>query len=103
MATKNPVGKTPTTTQVVPGGNAPPGRPPSNLGKYLVKPTDTSITGYEMLNDDPTVLDQVHEKFTKQFELPTHLRPTRFLAPTLEHGRSLNISRGFRNPRSRHG
>ncbi len=85
----------------VPGDGARLGRPPTNLGKYLIKPTDTSIEGYEMLNSDPTVIDQVNQKFMKRFELPTNLRPTRFLAPTLEHGRALSISKGFRAPRSR--
>jgi hypothetical protein len=92
------------TSKVMPTlGSGGPGRPPSNLGKYLIKPTDTSITGYEMLNQQPDLLDDVHKKFLQKFELPTHLRPTRFLSPELEHGRSTNISRGFRKPRSRAG
>jgi hypothetical protein len=80
---------------------APAGRPKSNIGNYLIRPTDTSITGFEMLNDSPDVLDAVHTKFMQKFELPTHLRPTRFLSPELEHGRGLAISKGFRKPRSR--
>lgn len=84
------------------GNSSPTGRPVSNLGQYLVKPTDTTTTGYEMLNDNPDLLDQVHTKFIEKFELPTHLRPTRFLSPELEHGRGLAISRGWRAPRSRH-
>lgn len=85
------------------GNTSPTGRPVSNLGQYLVKPTDTTTTGYEMLNDNPDLLDQVHTKFIEKFELPTHLRPTRFLSPELEHARGLNISRGWRKPRSRAG
>jgi hypothetical protein len=104
MQSKSPVGKTtpvsPTTTS---SNRTSPGRPPSNIGNYLIKPTDTTITGYEMLNDTPDAIDAVHQRFKAAFELPTHLRPTRFLSPHLEHGRALNISRGFRNPRSRHG
>lgn len=89
------------TSKALPVGSAPAGRPPSNLGKYLVKPTAESISGYEMLNETPDLLDQVHTKFLEKFELPTHLRPTRFLSPELEHGRGVAISKGFRAPRSR--
>jgi hypothetical protein len=81
----------------------PVGRPPSNLGKYLVKPSPNTLSGFEMLNDNPDVVDQVHQKFLKAFELPTHLQPVRFRSPTLEHGRALSISRGWRRPRSLHG
>jgi hypothetical protein len=95
----------PVRKMVTPSSEPPttpsPGRPKSNLGKYLIKPTDTTITGYEMLNDTPDLLDQVHSKFLEKFELPTHLRPTRFLSPELEHSRGLAISRGFRAQRSR--
>jgi len=81
----------------------PVGRPPSNLGKYLIKPSPNTISGFEMLNESPDVVDQVHKKFLAAYELPTHLRPVRFLSPTLEKGRSTNISRGWRRPRSLHG
>lgn len=112
LATKSPVPatskavSTPTTMQPsepAQAGNPGAGRPKSNLADYLVKPTDTTTTGFEMLNENPDVLDQVHKKFVEKFELPTHLRPTRFLSPALEHTRALNISRGWRRPRSRHG
>jgi hypothetical protein len=98
---KSPVKAAGQIPKVADGYKAAPGRPPSNLGKYLVKPTDTTTTGYEMLNESPDLLDQVNTKFLEKFELPTHLRPTRFLSPELEHGRSMSISRGFRAPRSR--
>jgi hypothetical protein len=112
LQTKSPVSaskgvKSPATLNIGEAGqvgsNSPTGRPKSNLGQYLVKPTDTTNTGYEMLNDNPDLLDQVHTKFIEKFELPTHLRPTRFLSPELEHARGLNISRGWRKPRSRAG
>jgi hypothetical protein len=96
---KAPVKVAPPPTE--PPTTPSPGRPPSNIGKYLVKPTDTTITGYEMLNKTPDLLDTVHSKFMEKFELPTHLRPTRFLSPELEHGRGVAISKGFRAPRSR--
>jgi hypothetical protein len=50
---------------------------------------------------DADLLDSVHKKFMEKYELPTHLRPTRFLSPELEHGRGIAISKGFRAPRSR--
>lgn len=81
----------------------PTGRPPSNLGKYLIKPSATALTGFEMLNETPDLLDQVHKKYLKAAELPPHLQPVRFQSPTLEHNRALNISRGWRKPRSRAG
>lgn len=96
-----PVQATTPTERAVPLDSAPTGRPPSNLGKYLVKPTDNTITGYEMLNEQPDLLESVHTKFLEKYELPTHLRPTRFLSPHLEHERGLAISKGFRAPRSR--
>jgi hypothetical protein len=89
------------TEHAVANDAAPTGRPPSNIGKYLVKPTDTTLTGYEMLNETPDLLESVNKKFMEKYELPTHLRPTRFLSPHLEHGRGLAISKGFRAPRSR--
>ena len=115
LATKSPVAKkaaakspaaTPATAAPAPSkspGSAPAGRPQTNIGKYLVKPTDNTVTGYEMLNEKPDLLETVNKKFIEKFELPTHLRPTRFLSPELEHGRSLNISRGWRKPRGRAG
>jgi len=81
----------------------PTGRPKSNLGKYLIKPSPTSITGYEMLNEDPDVVDKVHKQYLKAYELSPHLQPVRFQSPTLERNRALQISRGWRKPRSRAG
>jgi len=101
MSTARAPAVTAPTERAVPLDSAPTGRPPSNLGKYLVKPTDTTLQGYEMLNQEPDLLESVNKKFMEKYELPTHLRPTRFLSPELEHGRGLAISRGFRAPRSR--
>lgn len=81
----------------------PVGRPKSNIGNYLIKPSATALSGYEMLNDSPDVLDSVNRKYLKAQELPPHLQPVRFHSPTLEHGRALAISRGWRKPRSRSG
>lgn len=109
----NPVPKPRTST--IPVGNAPAGRPPSNLGNYLIRPTPNSDTGFEMLNDKPDVLKEVHKKFLKLKQLPYGLRPTGLAKPTttapkytdrpdvLETNRGKGISRGFRDPRGRKG
>lgn len=81
----------------------PVGRPKSNIGNYLIKPSATALSGYEMLNSTPDVLDAVNAKYLKAQELPPHLQPVRFQSPTLERGRALAISRGWRKPRSRSG
>ena len=92
---------------VSPGGPqlepAPVGRPPTNLGKYLTRPTDNAESGWEMLNTDPEVVKQVNEKYLKAGELPPHLQPVRFHSPIVEHNRAMAISRGWRKPRSRSG
>lgn len=81
----------------------PTGRPRSNLGKYLIKPSPTALTGFEMLNETPDLVNEVHRKYLQAAELPPHLQPVRFQSPTLERNRALNISRGWRKPRSRAG
>jgi hypothetical protein len=81
----------------------PVGRPKSNIGSYLIKPSATALSGYEMLNDSPDVLDAVNQKYLKAQELPPHLQPVRFHSPIVEHGRAMAISRGWRKPRSRSG
>jgi hypothetical protein len=93
--------------------NAPAGRPKSNLGNYLIRPTPDSDTGFEMLNDKPEMLKQVQSKFLKLKQLPYGLRPTGLVAPqtpkytdrpdVLETNRAKGISRGFRDPRGRKG
>lgn len=100
-------------TSTLPVGNAPAGRPPSNLGNYLIRPTPDSDTGFEMLNDKPDLLKQVQSKFLKLKQLPYGLRPTGLAAPeapkytdrpdVLETNRGKGISRGFRDPRGRKG
>lgn len=101
------------TTTSLPVGAAPAGRPKSNLGNYLIRPTPESNTGFEMLNDKPDVLQQVQKKFLDQKVLPTGLRPTRLGDPrsigyakrpqVMETNRAKSISRGWRDPRGRKG
>ena len=86
----------------LPLGPAPPGRPPSNLGDYLLKPTDDTETGYEMLNDKPDLIDKVNEQYLKQFKLPPALQPKYLRKPeVMDHQRATKISKGWRAPRSR--
>ena len=86
---------------------APPGRPVSNVGKYLIKPTPADASGWEMINADPDVLKQVHQKYLKAGQLPPALQPKYLRKPeVLENGptgRATNISKGWRKPRSRQG
>ena len=89
----------------IPLDAAPAGRPVSNIGQYLIKPTSDTLTGFEMLNDQPDILDQVHQRYLKAFELPPALQPKYLRKPAVTEGgvtgRATNISRGWRNPRSR--
>ena len=99
----------PRNPKEIPLGAAPEGagRPVSNIGSYLIKPTPNTNTGFEMINEQPDVLEQMHEKYLKAFELPPALQPKYIRKPgVLEQGvlgRATNISRGWRKPRSRAG
>lgn len=88
-------------------GSAPPGRPPSNVGKYLIRPTAEADTGWEMINSDPNILAQVHRKYLKAGQLPPALQPKYLRKPEVMEGgptgRATNISKGWRKPRSRQG
>jgi hypothetical protein len=88
----------------VPGFKAAPGRPASNIGKYLIKPTPEQRTGYEMLNTEPLVLDQAKDMYLKKWELPPALQPKYLRKPeVMETQRTKKISKGFVKPRSRQG
>lgn len=106
----NPYLRAAVTSQKLPLGNAPQGRPPSNLGRYLIRPTPESDTGFEMLNSTPDVIEQVNKKFLQMRQLPPGLAPTRLTDPmytkrpeVLETNRAKKISTGFRKPRSLQG
>ena len=91
----------PTTTEL-PVGEAPPGRPPSNLGKYLIKPTIRSNTGFEMLNTTPDALDVVNSQYLRKGQLPMALQPKYLRKPeVLDTARRKAISKGWNKPRSR--
>jgi hypothetical protein len=91
---------------ITPDRSAALGRPPSNLGNYLIKPTPASDTGFEMLNEQPDLLKQVQEKFLSMKQLPSKLQPGGLRNPkytdrpdVMETNRAKNTSRGWRKPR----
>jgi hypothetical protein len=83
-------------------GQTPPGRPVSNLGRYLLRPTPDVRAGVEMLNTQPDILERVHEQYLKAYELPPALQPKYLRTPAvMDNRRAQAISRGWRKPRSR--
>lgn len=85
-------------------GPAAPGRPVSNIGKYLIKPTAEINSGFEMINTDPNVLKDVHQKYIKAYMLPPALQPKYLRKPeVMDTNRAKQISRGWRDPRGRKG
>lgn len=85
-------------------GPAAPGRPVSNIGKYLIRPTAEFDSGYEMINADPNILKTVHQKYIKAFMLPPALQPKYLRKPeVMDTNRAKQISKGWNKPRSRQG
>lgn len=81
-----------------------PGRPQSNVGKYLVRPTAGVRSGHEFVNDDVSTVEQVKQKYLSAYELPPALQPKYLRKPeVLDANRAKNISRGWNKPRSRQG
>lgn len=81
-----------------------PGRPQSNIGKYLLKPTAEMDSGYEMINSDPDVLTRVHKQYLKAGQLPPALQPKYLRKPAvMDKQRGTAISKGWRKPRSQQG
>lgn len=84
-------------------GAAPAGRPPSNLGRYLLRPTPEVPDGIEMMNTNPDLLETVQKKYLSMYQLPPALQPKYLRKPqVLETRRGQAISKGWRNPRSLH-
>ena len=80
----------------------PRGRPVSNIGRYLLKPTDTTDTGSEFINTKPSVIQKVEKEQLKKGELPPALQPKYLRKPeVLDKPRQKAISKGFVNPRAR--
>lgn len=91
-------------TRKLPLGPAPAGRPVSNIGRYLIKPTNDTLSGFEMLNSTPDMIKQVHDRYLKAFELPPALQPKYLRKPdVMEVARAKAISHGWRRPRSQQG
>jgi hypothetical protein len=89
-----------TTPGKVPGFKAAPGRPESNIGRYLIKPTDKAKTGYEMLNTESEFLERTKE-YLKKYELPPALQPKYLRKPeVMENQRRREISKGWVKPRN---
>ena len=87
----------------IPGFKAAPGRPAKNVGEYLIKPVAGEKTGFEVLNAEPNILERTKEHLAK-FELPPALQPKYLRKPeVLDKQRGLNISKGWRKPRSQQG
>ena len=77
-------------------GTAPRGRPVSNLGSYLLKPTPDAPTGIEMLNDKPDLINQVQDQYLKAFQLPPALQPKYLRKPeVMDRQRAKAISKGW--------
>jgi hypothetical protein len=82
-------------------GAAPKGRPVSNLGQYLLKPTPAAPEGVEMLNTEADVIGQVQTQYLKSFQRPPALQPKYLRKPeVLDTQRAKAISKGWRHPRS---
>jgi len=86
---------------------APPGRPVSNLGKYLIKPTSEMDSGFEIINGDTDILTRVHKQYLKAGQLPPALQPKYLRKPEVMErgvaGRATKISKGWKDPRGRKG
>jgi hypothetical protein len=104
----NPIGtgkKAPGTEKITTKlyGAVPKGRPVSNLGSYLLKPTPEAPEGVEMLNTAADIVGQVQQRYLKAFQLPPALQPKYLRRPqVMETQRAKAISKGWRNPRSLH-
>ena len=84
-------------------GRPPAGRPVSNLGDYIIKPTPDEPEGAEILNNEPDLLAEVNKRYLKAFQLPPALQPSYLRRPEVqEKRRAQAISKGWRNPRSLH-
>lgn len=80
-----------------------PGRPVSNVGKYLLRPTTREDSGYTLLNATPEVMQQAKQTYLAKYELPPGLAPQGLRRPVpevLAKKKAMSISKGFVNPKS---
>jgi len=85
---------------------AAPGRPKSNLGKYIIKPVgpNRSKTGFEMLEKTPQALKSAERFYLDNIELPPALQPQYIREPEVQaRQRGKQISKGWIKPRSTQG
>ena len=82
----------------------PGGRPVSNVGRYLFRPTDNDTSGGEIINATPDAIRSVNENFLKKGQLPPALQPKYLRKPeVMQQATNKKISKGFNNQRSRQG
>lgn len=82
---------------------AAPGRPTSNLGKYIVKPVgpNRSKTGFEMLKNTPDAIQAAKEHYLDRQQLPPAWMPQYITEPeVMARDRAKKISKGWVKPRS---
>ena len=80
----------------------PAGRPVSNIGAYLFKPTDTTESGGEFVNTTPPSIQKVEQDYLKKGQLPPALQPKYLRKPeVMDTQRRKAISKGFGAQRSR--
>lgn len=85
---------------------AAPGRPKSNIGKYIVKPVgpNRSKTGFEMLEKTPAAIQAAKDNYLSKHELPPSLQPQYIREPEIQaRQRAKSISKGWVKPRSPQG
>lgn len=93
-----------TTPAKITGFAAAPGRPTTNIGKYLTRPNSEVKSGFVSLNNTPDVIQQARDYYLNVGELPPALQPTYLRRPeVLQKRTNQNISKGFRRPKSFQG
>jgi hypothetical protein len=86
------------------GFSAARGRPKSNVGQYLLRPTSDEKSGFVMLNSTPEAIQAAKDHYLKAGELPPALQPNYLRRPAvIAAAANKNISKGFRKPKSHQG
>lgn len=86
------------------GFSAARGRPRTNIGQYLLRPSSDENSGFTMLNSTPEAIQAAKEHYLKVGELPPTLQPMYLRRPAvIAKQKSENISKGFRKPKSFQG
>lgn len=86
------------------GFSAVRGRPKTNIGQYLLRPSSREDSGFVMLNKTPDVMQMAKDYYLNIGELPPALQPTYLRRPeVLQKKTNQSISKGFRKPKSFQG